>query len=933
MISYLRRHLAARVAALVLVLLAAFVLAFGTLAVRRQRAILRTDLEGGARVIAGNLAVLLLESVMANNFSFVNDAMQRTVDGEDILYALVAGEGNLAIAHWDPERIGEPLNGDETGRRAWAAESILIQDSAARGTPVLEVAVPVLSMTNRRFGVLRLGFSLAQVDAAVRASLVAVVLESVLLLAAAGLLALLLVRRVTRPVVRLTRDAVRIAGGELDHEVGPAGRDEVGRLAAAFEAMRAALREKIRDLQETITRLTSAEEREARLRELDALKSRFLANVSHELRTPLTLILTPLEAMRAGHYGDRLPELAPTLDTMRSNAQRLYRLIDDLLDFSRLAAGAMQVRAEELDLVGLVRDLLASVSSWLVRRELALATRFATDEARAVADREKVEKILLNLLSNAVKFSPPGGTLTVEVSAGEEVVRVAVSDSGPGIPLEEHERVFERFGRTTSAQVSGYKGTGIGLALSRELAEVQGGTLTLASEPGAGATFSLALPLVGAPAAGGVGIPDRRRESRPEVEGLDAVSLASADLALDLVPSSPPCLPPLPPLAAGGARDAEVGGEEGDATVLVVDDHPEMRELVRRILSPAFRVLTAANGAEALERMGDAPPDLVLTDVMMPVMDGYELLRRIRDTPGSSRIPVVMISAKADVGTRMEGLEHGADDYLVKPFHPQELVCRVRNLVLMGRYAHGLREWNRHLGERVRDQVAELLRSATVHRYLPRPVVDALLRGELPAVAASERRWATMLFGDLVGFTKASQELAPEQITVILNDYLGAMQREVAATGGTLGRIMGDGFMAFYGAPAEMSREEQARRAIELALGMRQALAVLNSRWEQQEGLPSGLQVRMGINAGYVTVGSFGGEGQLDYTVIGTPVNLAARLEQLAEPGAILVGHAVGVLVRDGYVLGATRRLEAKGFADPVACYPVEGRLVGTVAG
>ena len=248
-------------------------------------------------------------------------------------------------------------------------------------------------------------------------------------------------------------------------------------------------------VQERTRQLSDANER---LRDLDQLKTRFFANVSHELRTPLTLILTPLQSLQSGFSGQSLGQLKPHLRRMETNALRLYRLIDNLLDFSRLEAGAMQAQVEDLDLERQVREILASIRSWLERHKLWLECRLPGRAAWVRGDREKVEKIVLNLLSNAIKFSPQGGHITVQLEVTEETVRFSVTDEGPGIAPGQQERIFERFGQSDSAGQTAYKGTGIGLALAQELAQLQGGTLEVDSQVGRGSTFSAGAPPLGA---------------------------------------------------------------------------------------------------------------------------------------------------------------------------------------------------------------------------------------------------------------------------------------------------------------------------------------------------------------------------------------------------------------------------------------------------
>ncbi|MBI2566644.1 MAG: response regulator [Candidatus Schekmanbacteria bacterium] len=918
-----RRHISTRFAGVVVVLVVAFVVAFGVLSVSAQRALMIEDLERSARLLTENLSELITEAMVSHSYDFISGAVERTVDGRDIVYGIVLDRSGRVVVHTRPDLIGTTL-ADPAAQAALAATETLIQPTREGQAEALEAAAPIHVVTGERYGVLRLGFSLRGVDAALRAATATVLLESALFLVLGSALAWVFARTVTGPVARLTADAVRIARGDLERPVQAAGVDEIGTLAATLDQMRVALGDKIADLEalsrdlelrvearthelsERTTELTTAN---ARLRELDAIKSRFLANVSHELRTPLTLVLTPLESLLEGKLGLTPEETMAAHRTMRTNALRLYRLIDDLLDFARLEAGAMRVNLQEVDLVRFTRETVASVQSWAYRLGLQLESDLPEVPVLVHADPEKLEKILLNLLSNAIKFSPSAGRVEIELLPSNDAVTVAVSDQGPGISAAEQEVIFERFAQASSAEATSYKGTGIGLALARELAQLQGGDLAVRSEPGRGATFTLALPVGDAGTPGELAPPDRRKVIRPAPKGLSQAALHAADH--DLMND-----------AATSVEVSERPPEPGarlEGTVLVVEDHPDMRRLIADLLRRELRVEVAADGEQGLERLRELWPDLdlVITDVMMPRKDGYELLRDLRQDPELAALPVMMLSAKADVGMRVEGLERGADEYLVKPFHPQELLCRTRNLVALRRAMLAMKDRSADLEREVREKLQELLREARLHRYLPAPLVDGLLAGKVPDLPASERRWVTVFFSDLTGFTPLTDRTEPERVSGLLNDYMTAMVETVEAWGGTLDKFIGDGLMVFFGAPGAMEPKEQARRAVGMALAMQDRMAELGKRW-LAEGLDHDVKIRMGINQDCVTAGNFGSRDRMQYTVIGRGVNLAARLEAGCTPGRILVSFAVCAPTREEFPYGPLEERAFKGFSSPV---------------
>lgn len=396
--------------------------------------------------------------------------------------------------------------------------------------------------------------------------------------------------------------------------------------------------------------------RAEQLADLDRAKTTFFSNVSHELRTPLTLILAPIEeALRA----DAGALSGAELEVVHRNAVRLLKLVNTLLDFSRLEAGRADASFVETDLAALTRDLASAFES-AVR---AAGLRFEVDcpplDAPAFVDRDGWEKVVLNLLSNALKFTHEGG-ITVRLRSKDGVAELAISDTGTGIPPAELDRVFDRFHRVAGTRSRSHEGSGIGLALVAEIVRLHGGDVTVASDMGRGTTFDVRIPLgkehlaserLGSAAAS----PTASTVASPYVQ--EALRWSSEDLA--------------------GAGTAPEAADADRARVLVADDNADMRDYLRKLLSARWRVDVAADGAQALEMARRAAPDLVVTDVMMPNLDGFGLLAALRADPSLAHVPVVVLSARAGEDARVEGLEVGADDYLAKPFSGRELVARV----------------------------------------------------------------------------------------------------------------------------------------------------------------------------------------------------------------------------------------------------------------
>jgi len=423
-----------------------------------------------------------------------------------------------------------------------------------------------------------------------------------------------------------------------------------------------------------------------RARELEALKTQFFANVSHELRTPLALILGPTETLLAA------PELSgehrAELRIVQRNARQLLREVDDLLEVSRLEAGRTELERSPLDLAATVRDAVEGFRS--LARERGLEIRVDTPPRMVGAlDPSRVLRIVLNLLSNAFKFTPHQGT--VRVSLREDDVQPAravleVADSGPGIPEPQREAVFERFRQLDLGNTRRFGGVGIGLALARDLTRAHGGELTVTTAPEGGALFRCVLPL-----------PPVQPGARPV---RTEASAAAEQMAGELSP---------PP----EARGVPAQSPEGKPAVLVVEDNPEMGRHVADVLAPDAAVQVAIGGQAGVSAALASPPDLVVTDLMMPDLSGDTLVQTLRSRPATATVPVLILTARADVQTRARLLRDGAQDYLVKPFAAEELRARARNLLeakrasdlLRGEVASGgasLAELARHLADHKR---------------------------------------------------------------------------------------------------------------------------------------------------------------------------------------------------------------------------------------
>src|SRR5579872_819575 len=473
-------------------------------------------------------------------------------------------------------------------------------------------------------------------------------------------------------VANLVQAMKRVQAGSLSERVRPTGNDEIDLLARQFNAMVEQLNQSnqtIRELNVGLehkvklrTRQLSKNKRSLqrslkKLREYDQLKTDFFSNISHELRTPLTMILSPVDRILESQSA--LPaKVVSLINVVRVNGNRLLELINQLLEFSKLEAGRTRLVPTSVDLNALARDLFSAAQPLAEQRGVELRLKLDTRLPAIAADAEKIETVLRNLVSNALKFTPAGGTVEIETGVAADRVTAAVTDTGIGIAEEDYGRVFERFVQIDSSSSRQYSGTGLGLALVKEFIELHGGEIHVESEIGLGSRFWFMLPLT---------CPTAPDAAAPAPASKPAHAHRFAELATVDMPSSPI------DQAAGVASDAP--------RILIADDTPDLRALIAEILADHYRIAIVCDGEEAWESAQNDPPDLIISDVMMPRVDGYEFCRRIKADPATAAIPFVMLTAKADLTMKIEGLNRGADDYLVKPFSPEELRARVRSLL------------------------------------------------------------------------------------------------------------------------------------------------------------------------------------------------------------------------------------------------------------
>jgi class 3 adenylate cyclase len=355
------------------------------------------------------------------------------------------------------------------------------------------------------------------------------------------------------------------------------------------------------------------------------------------------------------------------------------------------------------------------------------------------------------------------------------------------------------------------------------------------------------------------------------------------------------------------------------AKILVVDDTPSNVKLLADVLgAKGYRVVTAATGAEALEMVERERPDLVLLDVMMPGMSGYDVCRKLRANPATTMLPVVMVTALDPGQERVKGIEAGADDFLTKPIHHPEILARVRSLLRIKTLHDELTELNRTLEARVSEQVTQLERLSRLKRFFSPALAEAIVSGGADDPLRSHRREIVVVFLDLRGFTSFAETSEPEEVMSVLREYHAAMGEVILAHEGTLERFTGDGMMVFFNDPQPVPNPQE--RAVRMALAMRARVEPLTGRWRK---LGFDLHVGIGIAQGYATLGAIGFEGRWDYGAIGTVTNLAARLCGEARGGQVLISRRLYTAVEDLVEAEALGELALRGFARPVTVFNV----------
>ncbi|MEZ4858662.1 MAG: ATP-binding protein [Flavobacteriaceae bacterium] len=397
-----------------------------------------------------------------------------------------------------------------------------------------------------------------------------------------------------------------------------------------------------------------------KVKEIDSIKSKFFANISHEFRTPLSLILGPINqslenipATEAIEDATEVPVKGKHIKVMKRNALRLQNLVNQILDLSKLDQGKMNLQVAEGNLVQFLRSIVFSFESLAEIKHIRFQTYFPKELISSYFDNDKLEKILVNLLSNALKFTPEHGEVVVKIEDLNNYLKISIADTGKGLSKVEIDHIFDRFYQTETTQD---QGTGIGLALVKELVELYHGQISVDSVEGHGTTFKVVLPY-------------RKSDFNSEEIITQSVDINTENTSLSVIFSEKETI-------------EESSVETLDAPLLlIVEDNPDLREYIAEQMQLHFKIMTAKDGKEGFESAQVEIPDLVISDVMMPIMNGIELCEKLKTDVKTSHIPVILLTAKAEQSDKMEGLQTGADDYVTKPFDGRELLIRAQNLI------------------------------------------------------------------------------------------------------------------------------------------------------------------------------------------------------------------------------------------------------------
>ncbi len=674
---------------------------------------------------------------------------------------------------------------------------------------------------------------------------------------------------ITQPILQINSAAKKIAEGKWENTSNIHRHDEVGELADSFNRMATQLKNSFETL----------EVQNEKLQKLDRLKDEFLANTSHELRTPLNGIIGIGEFLLEADIAELNSLTTSNLTMIVSSARRLSNLVNDILDFSKIRHHTLELNIKAVDVFGIV-DAVVTLNQYLVnkKKNLQLINTIPTDLPPVSADENRLQQILYNLIGNAIKFTESG---KVEILASlnypnqdrdeaTEII-IMVSDTGIGISPERLDRIFESFEQGEGSTARKYGGTGLGLAVTKQLVELHSGRIWVESEVGVGSRFSFTLPISQQPVADTPSFP------APTVNGIRYL-IDRVEIPVESQP-----------------LESQIANS--NFHILVVDDEPiNIQVLNNHLKANNYKVTQALNGKEALAALENNHNfDLILLDVMMPNMSGYEVCAKVREKYPAQSLPVLMLTAKNQIADLVMGFQFGANDYLTKPFAKDELLTRIKTHIQLSKITN------------------------SYERFVPHEYVKLLSKESIINVKLGDRvsKKMAIFFSDIRSFTTISEQMTSQETFAFINGYLQQVCPEIRDRHGLIIKFMGDGIMAVF--------PDGADDAVQAAINQLQKLKEYNQTLKAADFPP--IKIGIGIHWGNMMVGIVGEPNRMSGDALSDNVNLTARLEGLTKfyGVSLLISESAFNCLKNPqkYQIRFLDRASVKGRDEPINVYEV----------
>ncbi len=669
------------------------------------------------------------------------------------------------------------------------------------------------------------------------------------------------------------QDALQKAHQELERRI----QQRTAQLAQTVSRLKKEIEERRRAEQKIQVYSQKLKEKNSDLSRLDKIKDEFLANTSHELRTPLNGIIGIAESMMDGATGSLTPEQIYNLSMIVFSGRRLTTLVNDTLDFSKLKHQELELNRKAVDINGITEVVLKLSKPLVGQRDIILVNELTPDLPAINADEGRLQQIMHNLIGNAIKFTD-AGRVTISAKVEGEMLAVTVADTGIGIPEHKLEKIFESFEQVETSDTRAYGGTGLGLSITKQLVELHGGTITVDSELGRGSRFTFTLPLHKWPVSA------------------SAVNRAIDELSFDFAGPEIPTttvqtgVEPLPDISSNELA------ENKNFTIMIVDDELiNVQVLLNYLSMQGYGVVQAFDGQEALEALEETNPDLILLDVMMPKLSGFEVCQKIREQRPAHELPVILLTAKNQSTDLLTGYEAGANDYLTKPFDKNELLARVKT----------------HL------RLAKI--NIAYSRFVPYEFLRFLDKESIEDVNLGDQvqREMTILFLDIRSFTTLSEGMSPQENFNFLNSYLKRVSPIIRKHNGFIDKYIGDAVMALF--------PDNVEDALQAAVDIQREVASYNE-YRQTIGYQP-IRVGIGLHTGTLMLGTIGEEKRMESTVISDAVNLASRLEGLTKLyGVSIVTSEYSLFSIENpteYRFRFLDRVQVKGKSEPISVFEI----------